>query len=80
MHNKWYSLTRPAVVHFNPPRDTMRMHSRRIFSVDSPIGLQAAFWKLALKLLLIERPWLRKINESISKSRPQLWVGARRLL
>ena len=21
MHNKWYSLTRPAVVHFNPPRD-----------------------------------------------------------
>jgi len=22
MHNKWYSLTRPAVVHFNPPRDT----------------------------------------------------------
>jgi len=22
MHNKWYSLTRPAVVHFNPPRDS----------------------------------------------------------
>ena len=21
MNNKWYSLTRPAVVQFNPPRD-----------------------------------------------------------
>ena len=22
MNNKWYSLTRPTVVQFNPPRDT----------------------------------------------------------
>ena len=22
MNNKWYTLTRPAVVQFNPPRDT----------------------------------------------------------
>jgi len=25
MNNKWYSLTRPAVVQFNPPRDTYIM-------------------------------------------------------
>lgn len=24
MNNKWYSLTRPAVVQFNPPRDTVK--------------------------------------------------------
>ena len=24
MNKKWYSLTRPAVVHFNPPRDMQR--------------------------------------------------------
>jgi hypothetical protein len=23
MNNKWYSLTRPAVVQFNPPRDRL---------------------------------------------------------
>ena len=31
MNNKWYSLTRPAVVQFNPPRDNMHPIENRSF-------------------------------------------------
>jgi len=39
MHNKWYSLTRPAVVHFNPPRDTDRIVAYRTSHPGRPVFL-----------------------------------------
>jgi len=53
MHNKWYSLTRPAVLHFNPPRDTpnmakqhIRADSRRRKREIGPLAVQLARWRL----------------------------------